>query len=78
MPAHTLVLDLKNLIYVDSSGADSLMNLVRTCRKRGVRLVICGLDHQPLDIASRCGFTEAVPASDQFPTLARALAAAVP
>ena len=78
LPAHTLVLDLKNLIYVDSSGADSLMNLVRTCRKRGVRMVICGLDHQPLDIARRCGFTEAVPASDQFPTLARALAAAVP
>jgi len=77
LPEQALVVDLKNLIYVDSSGADSLMNLVRTCQKHGVRLVVCGLDHQPLDIARRCGFTDAVPASNQFPTLAAALGAAV-
>ena len=50
-----LVLDLKNVIYVDSSGADALMNLIHTCRKRQVRLLVCGLMHQPLDIARRSG-----------------------
>jgi SulP family sulfate permease len=60
LPANTLVLDLKNLIYVDSSGADTLNDLARTCRKAGVRLVVCGLSHQPLDIATRCGFIDAV------------------
>ena len=50
-----LVLDLKNLIYVDSSGADALMNLIHTCRKRQVYLIVCGLMHQPLDIARRSG-----------------------
>ena len=54
LPSRLLVLDLKNVIYVDSSGADALMDLARACRTSGVRLVLCGLNHQPLDIAQRC------------------------
>jgi len=53
-----LVLDLKNLIYVDSSGADALMNLVHACRKKQVQLIVCGLMHQPLDIARRSGLLQ--------------------
>lgn len=53
-----LVLDLKNLIYVDSSGADALMNLIHTCRKKQIHLIVCGLMHQPLDIARRSGLIE--------------------
>jgi SulP family sulfate permease len=75
LPARVLLIDLKNVIYVDSSGADSLMNLARTCRKRGVRLILCGMNHQPLDMARRCGLTEAVPTRDQHPDLAAGLAA---
>ena len=56
--ARTLLLDLKNVIYVDSSGADALMNLIGTCRKKEVQLIICGLLHQPLDIAQRSGLLE--------------------
>jgi SulP family sulfate permease len=51
----TLVLDLKNVIYIDSSGADALMNLIETCRKKQVQLIVCGLTHQPLDMAQRSG-----------------------
>jgi len=51
----TLVMDLKNVIYIDSSGADALMSLIETCRKKEVRLIVCGLTHQPLDIARRSG-----------------------
>ena len=50
-----LVVDLKNVIYIDSSGADALLNLVATCRKKQVELIVCGLMHQPLDIARRSG-----------------------
>jgi len=53
-----LVVDLKNVIYVDSSGADALMNLIHTCRKKQVQLIVCGLMHQPLDIARRSGLIE--------------------
>ena len=60
LPKKTLVLDLKNLIYIDSSGADALMALARICHKKQVRLIVCGLSHQPLDIARRTGFLELV------------------
>jgi len=53
-----LVLDLKNLIYVDSSGADALMNLIHSCRKKQIYLIVCGLMHQPLDIARRSGLLQ--------------------
>ena len=76
LPEHTLVLDLKNLIYVDSSGADALMALVRTCHKRQLRLILCGLAHQPLDLARRSGLLEAVPEADRPDDLAAGLALA--
>ena len=76
LPARALVLDLKNLIYVDSSGADTLLDLARHCQKRGVRLILCGLAHQPLDIARRSGLLAALPAADVCPDLAGGLATA--
>jgi len=74
-----LVLDLKNVIYVDSSGADALMNLVHTCRKKHVQLIVCGLMHQPLDIVRRSGLLEQLQANlepDLVAGLARAVAQA--
>ncbi len=76
LPARALVLDLKNLIYVDSSGADTLLDLSRHCQQRGVRLILCGLAHQPLDIARRSGLLAALPPADVCPDLASGLAAA--
>jgi sulfate permease, SulP family len=76
LPTHTLVLDLKNIIYVDSSGADTLNDLARACQKAGVRLLVCGLSHQPLDIAKRCGFVDAVGIDHLKPDLISGLNAA--
>ena len=78
LPQKTLVVDLKNVIYVDSSGADALMNLARSCQKKQVRLILCGLAHQPLDIAKRCGLLLKVPDVDRFADLSGALAAVAP
>jgi len=50
-----VVLDLKNVIYVDSSGAEALHDFALLCAKKNVHLVVCGLVHQPLDIAQRSG-----------------------
>jgi SulP family sulfate permease len=75
LPQRTLLLDMKNVIYIDSSGADTLNDLARTCHKNRVRLVICGLMHQPLDIAQRCGFVSAVGADNIHPTVATAIRA---
>ena len=69
LPARVVVLDLKNLIYIDSSGADALLSLSRSCRKKQVRLIVCGLAHQPLDMAQRSGLVQALPDADLAPDL---------
>ena len=58
LPENELVLDLSGLIYIDSSGADALQNLLQTCERRGVQLILCGLNPQPLDILKRTGLLE--------------------
>ena len=77
LPQRVLLLDLKNLLYVDSSGADTLNDLARSCQNRGVSLLICGLSHQPLDIAHRCGFVNRVGDANFYPDLASGVTAAV-
>ena len=76
LPSRALVLDLKNVIYMDSSGVDGLMALAGICRKAHVRLLICGLAHQPLDIAVRSGLQKGLKGDAEFATLGSALAAA--
>lgn len=77
LPARVLVLDFKNVLYIDSSGADTVLDLVHTCHKQGVRLIACGLAFQPQDILLRCGVTEALGPANLSPTLAQALELAV-
>jgi SulP family sulfate permease len=71
-----LVLDLKNVIYVDSSGADALVNLIHTCKKKDVELIVCGLMHQPMDIAQRSGLLQLVQQQLE-PDLAAGMARAI-
>jgi len=60
LPSKAVVLDLSSLIYIDSSGADALQALARTCAKKKVRLIVCAVSHQPLDILRRCGLLAAL------------------
>jgi SulP family sulfate permease len=76
LPAQALVLDLKNVIYVDSTGAEALENLAHACAAHGVRLIVSGLMGQPLDIARRTGLYERLRPELQ-PDVASAAAAAV-
>ena len=77
LPTHALVLDFENVLYIDSSGADGLADLVRSCRKHGVALLLCGVAHQPRDILQRCGLLDKLPAGHLCPTLNLALEVAV-
>ena len=78
LPSQSLVLDLKNLIYMDSSGADAMLALARLCTAKGVHLVLCGLDHQPMDMARRCGLLNLLGSGSLAPDLATGLAQARP
>lgn len=77
LPGRVLVLDFKNVLYIDSSGADTLQDLLDTCQQHGVRLVACGLAFQPRDILARCGIVEALGPDNLSADLPSALALAV-
>jgi len=76
LPQKAVVLDLKNLIYIDSSGADALVSLAQVCQKKHVQLMVSGLNHQPLDIASRTGLLTWV-GQQNYPDWTSALQAAL-
>jgi len=58
LPDQLLVVDLTHLIYLDSSGADALRNLLNSCHKKGLRCVLCGLNRQPLGMVDRAGLLQ--------------------
>jgi len=78
LPRQALVLDFKNLIYIDSTGIDALLDLSRRCADAQVRLVVCGLAHQPREIAQRSGWLASIPSQNLTPDLAAALASIDP
>jgi len=77
LPSKVLVLDLKNVIYIDVSGMDALLELEEVCKTRGIRLLICGLVHQPYDMAVRGGLFERLSDDGVYPDLQHGIAAAI-
>ena len=77
LPSQTLLLDLKNVIYVDTSGMDTISELAHLCKVRNIRLIICGLDHQPYEMAQRSGFIEKLPQGSLYPDLISGIEAAL-
>jgi sulfate permease, SulP family len=56
LPANALILELHQLIYLDTTGLDALETLHRTLTKAGSQLILCGPNHQPLEIMRQSGF----------------------
>lgn len=55
LPKNAVVLDFKNVIYIDSTGMDTLIEFMHHCHTQGLSVYICGLNHQTHDIALRSG-----------------------
>ena len=77
LPSQTLLLDLKNVIYIDTSGMDTMMELAHLCKVRNIRLIICGLAHQPLEMAQRSDFISSLPENSLYPDLISGIEAAI-
>jgi len=75
LPQRVLVLDFDHAIYLDSSGAEALAALARSCQAQDVHLIVSGLAGQPLAMARRSGALALLEAGLQ-PDLAHALGAA--
>lgn len=50
-----VVLETSRLISMDTSGLDALVQLQRTLARKQVRLMLCGLNEQPLSLVRRSG-----------------------
>ena len=56
MPSRALVLDFSSVIYIDSSGEESLEELLETYHDKGVPILVYGLRQQPWDMLTRTGW----------------------
>jgi len=72
--ADVIVLDLHQLINLDTTGLDALQALHRMLDRRGRRLVIVGATTQPLSLMERSGFASALGPHAFFDSLDSALA----
>ena len=75
LPSQVLLIDLKNVIYVDTSGMETIAELAHLCKIRNIKLIICGLDHQPYEMAQRSGFLQSLPPDCLYPDLLSGIAA---
>ncbi len=75
LPTQTLLLDLKNVIYIDVSGMDAILELEEVCKAQGITLIICGLAHQPYEMAARGGLLERLPKDCIYSDLQQGIAA---
>ncbi|MDT8999293.1 SulP family inorganic anion transporter [Paucibacter sp. APW11] len=64
-----LVLDLHQLISMDTSGLDALAQLQRSLARQGQRLVLCSLNEQPASLLRRGGLAEALGESGLYANL---------
>ena len=76
LPSQALLIDLKNVIYIDSSGMESLTELAHLCKVHHIKLIICGLDHQPYEMAQRSGFLQTLTSDCLQPDLLSGIAVA--
>lgn len=56
MDALVLVLDMDNVLNIDTSGVDWLQALCKALSRKGGTLVLCGVARQPESILKRSGF----------------------
>jgi SulP family sulfate permease len=74
----TLVLEMHQLVSIDQTGLDALMQLHRALERRGVRLVLCALNDQPRRLVGQSGFDAVLGSTNLFDDLPAALASIAP
>jgi SulP family sulfate permease len=62
----TLVLDARQLVSIDASGLDAFESLHRALARMDIRLVLVGLNEQPLEAIRRWGLDAVLGAGNLF------------
>ncbi|HEX6734250.1 MAG TPA: SulP family inorganic anion transporter [Azonexus sp.] len=71
-----VILDMAQLVQLDTTGLEGLDNLLDKLQKRGCRLLVCGLNAQPGSLLQRSGFINHLGSDNVCPDLPAALARA--
>ena len=64
-----IILEMHQLINIDSSGLDSLHALHKSLRKYDGELLICAANHQPYSLMSRAGLIDEIGKENYFDSL---------
>ncbi len=75
-PGEIVVLDLHQLISMDTTGLEALQGLLRALRRRGGRLILAEATEQPLSLIRRAGLLDELGRENLFADLESALEAA--
>ena len=70
--ARVMILDLGQLLNMDTTGLESLQALERLLQKREASLVLCCVQEQPLGLLARSGFLGQLGSGNVVPSLADA------
>lgn len=68
-----VILDMTQLIQLDTTGLEGLENLLDKLKKRGCTLLVCGLNSQPGSLLYRSGFIDHLGDDNVCPDLSHAL-----
>jgi SulP family sulfate permease len=68
-----MVLDLHQVINIDTTGLDTLEVLRKALAKRGAQLILCDLQAQPLSLITRAGYLLELGMDNLLPNLPAAL-----
>ena len=73
----TLALDAHQLVSIDASGLDAFENVHRALARAGIRMIVVGLNEQPLAAMKKWGLDALIGAENLFPDRDSAFAALV-
>ena len=57
---HILIIRMRNVPAIDSTGVEELKNIVKRCEKRDIKVIFSHVNEQPMRAMTKAGFTERV------------------
>lgn len=76
IPPKVMILELHQLINLDTTCLDALETIHKTLQKQGCQLILCGPNHQPLSLMKRTGFLDRLGMENCVEDLSQAVARA--
>ncbi len=68
-----LVLDMSGVFYMDATGLKTLRDIRQRCQSRGTRLMLAGVQHQPLAVLHKAKKLDKIGRENFKPSLQKAL-----